>query len=419
MAFDAPYWGGRIIEEVSSVQTVVSLFETESALVVALELKLAMEDDERNEIDQRLRQWESTRDQSELSPLPWWLGDDWHEDDSVKHYAESAGELVDVKLGALTILPESRSARLSALMKGYETFRRQVVVLAVTYVELITEDFLKCAFTHCPKSMYSYLNQMADQKGKIDLREVLDAESKEALLDSLALKSARIASQGKFRVLAKNIESITRGKFQAGLVDEIEAIIERRNRLVHEDGGDTISPAEAVAALQSTIKLACDLARIALQCGIPATPWDLMGEDGVNIEYSYEIDGQLARSHAPGQLGIKGSHSFQIFRRDVDNWISSVRCLGIESIICLLDTGELDLYRGLPATLLDYYREAGFHVRHIPAAHRQHPPLTAEQLSDVWLAYQKLPKPVLVHCCDGWDRTDMAIKHIQEQLSRA
>ena len=57
----------------------------------------------------------------------------------MKHYAESAGELVDVKLGALTILPKYQSARLSALMKGYETFRRQVVVLAVTYVELITE----------------------------------------------------------------------------------------------------------------------------------------------------------------------------------------------------------------------------------------------------------------------------------------
>jgi protein tyrosine phosphatase (PTP) superfamily phosphohydrolase (DUF442 family) len=257
------------------------------------------------------------------------------------------------------------------------------------------------------------LNQLADQKGKIDLKEVLDAESKEALLDSLALKSARIASQGRFRVLAKNLEAITRRKFQAGLVDEIDAIIVRRNRLVHEDSGDAVSSAEAVAGLQSTIWLASDLSRIAIECGIPAIPWDIHHTAGVMVTLSYALDNQLVGGQRP--MYWAGGQA----REEVDNWIEAVRSSGIKSIICLLDTDELDLYHDLPTTLLDYYREAGFHVRHIPAQDRQHPPLTTEHLSDIWLAYHELPKPVLVHCSDGRDRTEMAIRHIQEQLSKA
>ena len=370
MTFDAFRWGTRIIGEEMSVQTVMSLFEDRQVSLFE-DRQQAMEDAE------------SRRD--------------W-----------SAYCLADRELGAL--------------MKGSATFRRQVVVIAVTYVELMTEDFLKCVFTHRPKSMYNYLNQLADQKGKIDLREVLDAESKEVLLENLALRSARIASQGKFLVLARNIESLTRRKFQAGLVDEIESIVERRNRLVHEDTGDAVSSAEAVAALQSTMKLASDLARIALQCGIPATPWDMIGPDGMDIKYSYEINGQLARSHGPLPVGFGGDslqHYERVVRDEVDSWISSVRSLGIESIICLLDTDELDLYQDLPTTLPDYYQSAGFQVRHIPAKDYQDPPLTAEHLSNIWVAYQALPKPVLVHCRDGYDRTGMAVEYIQEHLSRA
>jgi len=227
MTFDAFRWGTRIIGEEMSVQTVMSLFEDRQVSLFE-DRQQAMEDAEREE---------SRRD--------------W-----------SAYCLADRELGAL--------------MKGSATFRRQVVVIAVTYVELMTEDFLKCVFTHRPKSMYNYLNQLADQKGKIGLREVLDAESKEVLLENLVLRSVQIASQGKkFLVLARNIESLTRRKFQAELVSRIEAIIERRNRLVHENDGDEVSAPEAHAALRAACDLAIDLGRIAMECGIPAKPWDI------------------------------------------------------------------------------------------------------------------------------------------------
>lgn len=75
----------------------------------------------------------------------------------------------------------------------------------------------------------------------------------------------------------------------------------------------------------------------------------------------------------------------------------------------MLETAQLDRYyiRGgidlHPEGLLGYYESQGLNVRHIPATDYQRP--SQELMEEVLLAYDGLPKPVLLHCSAAIDRT--------------
>ena len=118
----------------------------------------------------------------------------------------------------------------------------------------------------------------------------------------------------------------------------------------------------------------------------------------------------LARSPRPGYPNEL------VAQASVVDWIEEVRSLGIKSIICFLAEDQLGFYSKLPDGLISYYRESGFNVGHIPARDYQSPPLGEGELVRVWEAYKDLPKPILVHCSAGLDRTGLAIQHIQRQL---
>src|SRR2546425_748954 len=129
--------------------------------------------------------------------------------------------------------------------------------------------------------------------------------------------------------------------------------------------------------------------------------------------FRWIIQDQLICGQRPGYAGE--CHD-EVQKRDVDAWIAEAKSYGVQSIICLLADDQLVLYSSLPTDLISYSRKSGSHVAHIPARDRQSPPLSPAHLKGVWNAYQELPKPVLVHCSAGVDRTGRAVEHIRRQL---
>lgn len=93
----------------------------------------------------------------------------------------------------------------------------------------------------------------------------------------------------------------------------------------------------------------------------------------------------------------------------VVDWVNRVKSHGIRSIVSLLEEGQHERYYvsgGLnlhPDGLYGYYLAQGFEFCTIPLTDYKTPSMA--EMEAVLAAFDRMPKPVLLHCSAGIDRT--------------
>ncbi|MBZ5505117.1 MAG: hypothetical protein LAO78_06500 [Acidobacteriia bacterium] len=114
----------------------------------------------------------------------------------------------------------------------------------------------------------------------------------------------------------------------------------------------------------------------------------------------------------------------------VDDWITFMKVENIRSILSLMHDADLACYRLLSfrnENLLDHLSDAGFEVAPCPYEdpHYKKSP-TQEKLATLakvrkqaLIAFRKLPKPVLIMCSSGIDRSAPVAAFIVETESAA
>ena len=129
---------------------------------------------------------------------------------------------------------------------------------------------------------------------------------------------------------------------------------------------------------------------------------------------SWIIEGELAVSARPGYTP---GEERAVPLATVEAWLAKTLEAGVRSVICLLGDDQLPLYSAaLPKGLLARYRAAGFEVAHHGVRDGMTEPFTDAQLDEAWRSFRRLPKPVLVHCSAGYDRTGRVVRHILARL---
>jgi hypothetical protein len=133
------------------------------------------------------------------------------------------------------------------------------------------------------------------------------------------------------------------------------------------------------------------------------------------------IPHQLACAHRPlryhPEFGGSGKDLPKDATEAILEWAKRIKGCGIRSIITLMHPKELDHYNALDldsGDLLEFYRKQGFNVCHIPWEDPAYRPPSGrftykDELSRVRSKaldeFDNLPKPVLLHCSAGQDRS--------------
>lgn len=124
---------------------------------------------------------------------------------------------------------------------------------------------------------------------------------------------------------------------------------------------------------------------------------------------------QIGRAYRPGY----GSGQLITRLGLVRDWILGVKALGVCSVISLLSEAELRWYEHLPGGLLGSYQSAGLEAFSIPVPLDTPDVLTRNHLEQLDAAFERLPRPLVIHCSAGLIRSRAAVDHLIQNNSQS
>lgn len=117
---------------------------------------------------------------------------------------------------------------------AHQVYLKQMIVLATTYAELILKDFFRCLFIARPPRMNTYLSPEGKGKATVSLNEILNTASKEELIMNLVEQATSVAVGPKFDKVVEKIIRECKLELDRPFVEDLRALNELRNRIVHE-----------------------------------------------------------------------------------------------------------------------------------------------------------------------------------------
>lgn len=144
-------------------------------------------------------------------------------------------------------------------------------------------------------------------------------------------------------------------------------------------------------------------------------------ENGDDSQILYwVIPTNLACAHRPLRhhpcYGGSGNNLDSSATQLVKDWVTEIRLCGIKSIISLMHDRDLRCYTSLDlntANILEFYKQEELVVSHIPWEDPHHKKSSFSEKRKTYLkvreealaAYDALPKPTLIQCSAGIDRS--------------
>lgn len=122
---------------------------------------------------------------------------------------------------------EKKLTHLNCVDIAFNRYSDQMLVILVSYLELIIQEFLEVFYYNKPDKI-KHIN------GYVDLSALLKTKSKNELLFSLSKVAADSIKGGIVSRLMK-IEELCGKKFNNNLKEELKTLVKRRNNIIHRD----------------------------------------------------------------------------------------------------------------------------------------------------------------------------------------